>query len=109
MRYKVAHNVKLFIGLVLKVWPFLRTAQEIRASFLARAAASLFLCSLCAACSSHGPKLKRCQYEELFCLGSVRLQAAQGPRPDRQPGVCRHQGGERIQGKDHGAEPALAD
>ena len=30
----------------------------------------------------------------LFCLGSVRLQAAQGPRPDHEPGLHRHQGGE---------------
>ena len=29
----------------------------------------------------------------LLRLGSVRLSPAQGPRPDHQPGLRRHQGG----------------
>ena len=32
-------------------------------------------------------------YPELLRLGGVGLQASQGPRPDHQPGFCRHQGG----------------
>ena len=32
-------------------------------------------------------------YPGLLRLGGVGLQASQGPRPDHQPGFCRHQGG----------------
>ena len=45
----------------------------------------------------------------LFCLGSFGLSPAQGPRPDHQPGLHRHQGGRRVQGQDHSPQPALAD
>ena len=33
------------------------------------------------------------RYPGLLRLGGVGLQASQGPRPDHQPGFCRHQGG----------------
>ena len=46
---------------------------------------------------------------ELFRLGSFGLSPAQGPRPDHQPGLHRHQGGRRVQGQDHRPQPALAD
>ena len=49
------------------------------------------------------------RYGKLLCLGSFGLSAAQGARPDHQPGLHRHQGGRRVQGQDHGAQPALAD
>ena len=45
----------------------------------------------------------------LFRLGIFRLSAAQGPRPDHQPGLRRDQGGRRVQGQDNSAQPALAD
>ena len=36
----------------------------------------------------------RCHgHQGLLRLGSLGLPASQGPRPDHQPGLCRHQGG----------------
>ena len=49
------------------------------------------------------------RYGKLFCVGGFGLSPAQGPRSDRQPGLHRHEGGRRVQGQDHGAQPALAD
>ena len=46
---------------------------------------------------------------KLFCLRGFGLPPAQGPRPDHQPGLHRHQGGRRVQGQDDGPEPAVAD
>jgi putative transposase len=46
---------------------------------------------------------------KLLRLGSFGLPPAQGPRPDHQPGLHRHQGGRRVQGQDDGAQPAVAD
>jgi hypothetical protein len=45
----------------------------------------------------------------LLCLGILGLSPAQGPRPDHQPGLHRHQGRRRVPGQDDGAQPALAD
>ena len=39
------------------------------------------------------------RYEGLLRLGSVRLSPAQGPRPDHQPGLRRHQGGDEFRDK----------
>ena len=47
--------------------------------------------------------------EEVLCLGSFGLPAAEGTRPHHQPGLCGDQGGERVQGQDHCHQPALAD
>ena len=55
---------------------------------------------------TRGPLHRR---EEVFCLGSLGLPAAQGAGPHHQPGLHRHQGGGGVQGQDHGAQPALAD
>src|SRR5664279_4164281 len=46
---------------------------------------------------------------EVFCLGGFGLSAAEGARPDHQPGLCGDQGGKRVQGQDHRHQPALAD
>ena len=46
---------------------------------------------------------------EVFRLGGLGLPPAQGARPDHQPSLHRDQGGERVPGQDHRAEPALAD
>ena len=39
---------------------------------------------------------------------ALGLPAAQFSGPHHQPGLHRHQGGRRVQGQDHGAQPALA-
>ena len=49
------------------------------------------------------------RHRKLLCVGSFGLSPAEGARSDRQPGLHRHQGGRRVQGQDHGAQPALAD
>ena len=49
------------------------------------------------------------RHRGLFRLGIIGLSAAQGPRPDHQPGLHRHQGRRRVQGQDHSPQPALAD
>ncbi len=40
---------------------------------------------------------------KLFCLRGFGLSPAQGPRPDHQPGLHRHQGRRRVQGQDDGS------
>ena len=47
--------------------------------------------------------------EEVFCLGSFGLSAAEGARSHHQPGLCGDQSRERVQGQDHRHQPALAD
>ena len=42
-------------------------------------------------------------------LGSHRVPAAEGPRPDHQPGLRGDQGRGRVPRQDHGPQPALAD
>ena len=49
------------------------------------------------------------RYRKLLCVRSFGLSPAQGARSDRQPGLHRHEGGGRVHGQDHGAQPALAD
>jgi transposase-like protein len=47
--------------------------------------------------------------ESYFVSEALRLPPAQGPRPDHQSGVHRRQGCRRVQGQDHGTQPAVAD
>src|ERR1700674_4486960 len=47
--------------------------------------------------------------EEVFCLGSFGLSAAEGARSHHKPGLCGDQSRERVQGQDHRHQPALAD
>src|SRR3990167_4325666 len=49
------------------------------------------------------------RHRELLCLRSFGLSSAQGARSDREPGLYRHEGRGRVQGQDHGTQPALAD
>ena len=42
------------------------------------------------------------RHRKLFRLGGFGLSPAQGPRPDHQPGLHRHQGRRCVQGQDHG-------
>ena len=49
------------------------------------------------------------RHPKLLCLGSLSLSPAQGARSHHQPGLHRDQGRRRVQGQDHGAQPALAD
>ena len=49
------------------------------------------------------------RYEEILRVRGLGLSAAQGSRPDHQPGFHRRQGGRRVQGQDDGTEPAMAD
>ena len=46
---------------------------------------------------------------EYFVSGDFGLSPSEGARSHRQPGLYRHQGRRRVQGQDHGAQPALAD
>ena len=49
------------------------------------------------------------RHRKLLCVRGFGLPPAEGARSDRQPGLHRHEGGGRVQGQDHGAQPALAD
>ena len=47
--------------------------------------------------------------KKYFVSEASVYSAAQGSRPDHQPGFHRRQGGRRVQGQDDGTEPAMAD
>ena len=47
--------------------------------------------------------------ESYFVSEASVYRLLKAHRSDRQPGLHRHQGGRRVQGQDHGAQPALAD
>ena len=63
----------------------------------------------CRSCQPRELATRFTDSRRLFRLGILGLSAAQGPRPDHQPGLRRHQGGRRVQGQDHRPQPALAD